>query len=33
VGGYHTNCAPGLDFLDKFSQATGNAQAPDRESL
>jgi hypothetical protein len=26
-------CAPGLDFLDKLSQATGNAQAPDRESL
>jgi hypothetical protein len=33
VGGYHTDGAPGLDFLDKHSQATGNAQAPDRESL
>jgi hypothetical protein len=33
VGGYHTNRAPGLDSLDKLSQATGNAQAPDRESL
>jgi hypothetical protein len=33
VGGHHTNGAPGLDFLDKLSQATGNAQAPDRESL
>ncbi len=33
VGGYHTDGAPGLDFLDKLSQATGNAQAPDRESL
>jgi aminoacyl tRNA synthetase class II-like protein len=33
LGGYHTNRAPGLDFLDKLSQATGNAQAPDRESL
>jgi len=33
VGGYHTDRAPGLDFLDKLSQATGNAQAPDRESL
>src|SRR6266487_4429782 len=33
VGGYHTNRAPELDFLDKLSQATGNAQAPDRESL
>jgi uncharacterized protein DUF1905 len=27
------NCAPGLDSLDKLSQATGNAQAPDRGSL
>jgi hypothetical protein len=33
VGGHHTNGAPGLDFLDKLSQATGNAQAPDRESV
>jgi hypothetical protein len=33
VGGYHTNRAPGLDSLDKLSQATGNAQAPDREGL
>ena len=33
VGGYHTNRAPGLDSLDKLSQATGNTQAPDRESL
>jgi hypothetical protein len=33
VGAYHTDGAPGLDFLDKHSQATGNAQAPDRESL
>jgi len=33
VGGYHPNRAPGLDSLDKRSQATGNAQEPDRESL
>jgi hypothetical protein len=33
VGGHHTNGAPGLDFLDKLSQATRNAQAPDRESV
>jgi hypothetical protein len=33
VGGYHTNRAPGLDSLDELSQATGNAQVPDRESL
>jgi hypothetical protein len=33
VGGYYTDGPPGLDFLDKLSQATGNAQAPDRESL
>jgi hypothetical protein len=33
VGGHHTNGAPGLDFLDKLSEATGNAQAPDRESV
>jgi len=33
VGGHHTNGASGLDFLDKLSQATGNAQAPDRESV
>jgi hypothetical protein len=33
VGGHHTNGAPGLDFLDKRSQATGNAEAPDRESV
>jgi hypothetical protein len=33
VGGHHTNGAPGLDFLDKLSQATGNAQAPYRESV
>jgi len=28
MGGYHTDGAPGLDFLDNFSQATGNAQTP-----
>jgi hypothetical protein len=33
VGGHHTNGAPGLDFLDKLSKATGNAQAPDRQSV
>ena len=33
VGGHHTDGAAGLDFLDKLSQATGNAQAPDRESV
>jgi hypothetical protein len=33
VGGHHTNGAPGLDFFDKLSQATGNAQAPDRENV
>jgi hypothetical protein len=33
VGGYYTDGPPGLDFLDKLSQATGNAQAPDRESV
>jgi hypothetical protein len=33
VDGHHTNGAPGLDFLDKLSQATGNAQAPDQESV
>ena len=33
MGGHHTNGASGLDFLDKLSQATGNAQAPDRESV
>jgi hypothetical protein len=33
VGGHHTNGAPRLDFLDLLSQATGNAQAPDRESV
>jgi hypothetical protein len=33
VGGHHTNGAPGLDFLDQLSQTTGNAQAPDRESV
>jgi hypothetical protein len=33
VGGYHTDRAPGLDSLDKFSQATENAYAPNRESL
>jgi len=33
VGGHHTNGAAGLDFLDKLSQATGNAPAPDRESV
>jgi hypothetical protein len=33
VGRYHTNRAPGLDSLDKLSQATGNAHPPDRESL
>jgi hypothetical protein len=33
VDGYHTTGAPGLDFLDQHSQATGNAQAPNRESV
>jgi hypothetical protein len=33
VGGHHTNSAPRLDFLDKLSQATGNAHSPDRESV
>jgi len=33
VGGHYTNGAPGLDFLDKLSEATGNAQAADRESM
>jgi hypothetical protein len=33
VGGHHAIGAPGLDFLDKLSQAIGNAQAPDRESV
>jgi hypothetical protein len=33
VGGHHTHGAAGLDFLDQFGQATGNAQAPDRESV
>jgi hypothetical protein len=33
VDGYYTAGPPGLDFLDKHSQATGNAEAPDRESL
>jgi hypothetical protein len=33
VGGHHTDGAPRLDFLDKLSQTTGNAQAPDRESV
>jgi hypothetical protein len=33
VGGYHTAGPPGLDFLDQHSPATGNAPAPDRESL
>jgi hypothetical protein len=33
VGRYHTNGSPGLDFLDKHRQATGNAPAPDRESV
>ncbi len=33
VGGYHTHGAAGLDSLDQFSQATGNAQGPDRERL
>jgi hypothetical protein len=33
VGGHHTNGAPRLDFLDKLSEATGNTQAPDRESV
>jgi hypothetical protein len=33
VGGHHPIGAAGLDFLDKLSQATGNAQAPDRESV
>jgi hypothetical protein len=33
MAGHHTNGAPGLDFLDKLGQATGNAQAPYRESV
>jgi hypothetical protein len=33
VDGCHTGRAPGLGSLDKLSQASGNAQAPDRESL
>ena len=33
MDGYYSDGAPGLDFLDKHSRATGNAQAPDRESL
>jgi len=33
VDGYYTDGTPGLDFLDKLSQATGNAHAPDRESV
>jgi hypothetical protein len=33
LGGHHTNGAPGLDFLHMLSQTTGNAQAPDRESV
>jgi hypothetical protein len=33
VGGHHINGAPRLGFLDLLSQATGNAQAPDRESV
>jgi hypothetical protein len=33
VGKHHTDGAPGLDFLDNLSQATGNAKAPDRESV
>ena len=33
VGGDYAAGAPGLDFLDNFSQATGNAPAPDRESV
>jgi len=28
VGGYHANRAPGLDSLDKLTQANGNPQAP-----
>jgi hypothetical protein len=33
VGGHYTNRAPRLDLFDMLSQATGNAQAPDRESV
>jgi hypothetical protein len=33
MGGHHATRAAGLDFLDKLSQATGNAQSPDRESV
>lgn len=33
MDGYHTDSPPGLDFLGKHSQATGNAQTSDRESL
>jgi hypothetical protein len=33
VEGHYTNGAAGLDFLDNFSQATGNAQKADRESV
>jgi hypothetical protein len=33
VGGHHANGAAGLDFLDKLSQATGNARASDRKGM
>src|ERR1700751_4479875 len=33
VGGHHATGAGRLDFLDKLSQGTGNAQTADRESV
>jgi hypothetical protein len=33
MGGYYADGAPGLDFLDKLSQAAGNTPAPDREGV
>jgi hypothetical protein len=33
VEGHHANGAAGLDFLDNLSQATGNAQASNREGV
>jgi hypothetical protein len=33
LGGHHTIGTSGLGFLDKLSKTTGNAQAPDRESM
>jgi hypothetical protein len=33
VGGDNTTCGPGLDSLDKFSKARGNAQGSNQESV